>query len=48
VKVRTQDVTLGNTYGNVIAVTSGLSVNQRVVTEGSNYIRDGDEVRVIP
>ena len=48
VKVRTQDVTLGNTYGNVIAVTSGLGVGQRVVTEGSNYIRDGDEVRVIP
>ena len=48
VKVRTQDVTLGSTYGNMIAVTSGLSLNQRVVTEGSNYIRDGQEVRLIP
>jgi multidrug efflux system membrane fusion protein len=48
VKVHTQNVTLGNTYGNVIAVTSGLGIGQRVVTEGSNYIRDGDEVRVIP
>jgi RND family efflux transporter MFP subunit len=48
VKVRTQDVTLGNTYGNMIAVTNGLSLGQRVVTEGSNYVRDGEEVRVIP
>ncbi len=48
VKVRTQDVTLGNTYGNVIAVTSGLSLNQRVVTEGSNNIRNGEEIRIIP
>jgi len=48
VKVHTQDVTLGNTYGNVIAVTSGLSLNQRVVTEGSNNIRNGEEIRIIP
>ena len=48
VKVRAQDVTLGNTYGNLIAVTSGVNLNQRVVTEGSNYIRDGEEVRLIP
>ena len=48
VKVHTQDVTLGNTYGNTIAVTNGLSLGQRVVTEGSNYVRNGDDVRVIP
>ena len=32
VKVHTQDVTLGNTYGNMIAVKSGLRWNDRVVT----------------
>jgi RND family efflux transporter MFP subunit len=48
VKVHTQDVTLGNTYGNMIAVESGLSLNQRVVAEGSNNIKNGDEVRIIP
>jgi len=48
VKVRTQDVTLGNTYGNLIAVSSGLKVGDRVVTSGTNMIKNGDEVRVIP
>jgi hypothetical protein len=48
VKVHTQGVTLGNTYGNMIAVTSGLSLDQRVVTEGSNNIRNGEEIRIIP
>ena len=48
VKVRTQDVTLGNTYGNMIAVKSGLSLDQRVVTEGTNMIRNGEEIRIIP
>ncbi|MGC2110179.1 MAG: efflux RND transporter periplasmic adaptor subunit [Candidatus Korobacteraceae bacterium] len=48
VKVRTQDVTLGNTYGNMIAVHSGVKVGDRVVTSGTNMIRDGEEVRIIP
>jgi multidrug efflux system membrane fusion protein len=47
-KVHTQDVTLGDTYGNNIAVLSGLSVNQRVVTSGTNDIKPGWRVRVIP
>ncbi len=48
VKVHTQDVTLGDTYGNNIAVHSGVAVNDRVVTSGTNVIKNGDEVRVIP
>jgi RND family efflux transporter MFP subunit len=48
VRVRTQDVTLGDTYGNNIAVLSGLGVKDRVVTSGTNMIRSGDRVRVIP
>ena len=47
-KVHTQDVTLGDTYGNNIAVLSGLSVNQRVVTSGTNEIKPGWPVKVIP
>jgi len=47
-KVRTQDVTLGDTYGNNIAVLSGLSTGERVVTTGTNMIKAGDTVRVIP
>jgi multidrug efflux system membrane fusion protein len=48
VKVNTQDITLGNTYGNMIAVESGLQLGQRVVTSGTNMIKSGDQVRIIP
>lgn len=48
VKVQTRDITLGNTYGNMIAVESGLQVNERVVTSGTNMIKSGDQVRVMP
>jgi multidrug efflux system membrane fusion protein len=48
VKVQTQDITLGNTYGNMIAVESGLQVGQRVVTSGTNMIKSGDRVKIIP
>ena len=48
VKVQTRDVTLGNTYGNMIAVESGLQLGERVVTSGTNMIKNGDEVRIIP
>ncbi len=47
-KVHTQDVTLGDTYGNMIAVVNGVTLNDRVVTSGTNMIKNGDEVRVIP
>lgn len=48
VKVHSRDVTLGNTYGNRIAVESGVNVNDRVVTSGTTIVRDGEEVRIIP
>jgi RND family efflux transporter MFP subunit len=47
-KVSAQDVTLGNTYGNMIAVETGLTLGQRVVTSGTNMIKNGDEVKIIP
>lgn len=48
VKVRAHDVELGDTYGNMISVLRGLSGKERVVTTGTNMIRDGAEVRIIP
>jgi RND family efflux transporter MFP subunit len=48
VKIHSQDVTLGNTYGNMIAVQSGVNVGDRVVTSGTNMIKNGDQVRIIP
>ncbi|MGB8770705.1 MAG: efflux RND transporter periplasmic adaptor subunit [Candidatus Korobacteraceae bacterium] len=48
VRVHTQDVTLGDTYGNMIAVLNGVNLKDRVVTSGTNMIKNGEEVRVIP
>jgi multidrug efflux system membrane fusion protein len=41
-------VELGEAYGNLIAVTSGLKPGERVVTTGATLIKSGDQARVIP
>jgi multidrug efflux system membrane fusion protein len=47
VRVHARDVELGSTYGNMIAVESGLKTGDRIVTYGATMIKDGDTVRVI-
>jgi multidrug efflux system membrane fusion protein len=47
VRVRTQEVELGDTYGNTIAVAKGLKAGDRVVTYGATMIKDGETVRII-
>jgi RND family efflux transporter MFP subunit len=44
---RREAVTLGNTYGDHIAVT-GLKTGQTVVSSGAGFVSDGDPVKVIP
>ena len=46
--VRLRDVQTGDTYGNMIAVTQGVSVGERVVIVGATLIRDDQQVQVIP
>lgn len=46
--VRLRPVTLGETYGNRIAVTRGLSDGQQVVATGATLLRDGQPVRIVP
>lgn len=46
--VEERDVSLGNTYGNMIAVVSGLTAGENVVTSGSTMIKNGEQVRVVP
>jgi hypothetical protein len=41
-------VTLGQTFGNQIEVTSGLRKGEHVVIAGASALNDGDVVRVIP
>src|SRR5216684_1862673 len=41
-------VEIGDTLGNMIGVTQGLKVGERVVVVGGTQIKDGDEIQVIP
>ena len=41
-------VEIGDTLGNMIGVTQGLKVGERIVVVGGTQIKDGDEIRVIP
>jgi RND family efflux transporter MFP subunit len=45
---RLRPVELGEAYGNVIGITSGLNAGDKVVTTGVTLVKDGDTVRVIP
>jgi RND family efflux transporter MFP subunit len=42
-----RDVTLGNIYGNRIAVIEGLQTGDQVITMGAQNIRNGQEVDII-
>lgn len=45
---RLRDVTLGETYGDTIAVPTGLRSGELVITTGATLVNDGDEVKIIP
>lgn len=46
--VKQIDVTIGQVFGNRIAITSGLKAGDRVVVVGVNRVTDGEQVRVVP
>jgi RND family efflux transporter, MFP subunit len=45
---RLRPVELGKPYGNMVAVTSGVAVNETVITTGVSLIKNGDVVRQLP
>jgi RND family efflux transporter MFP subunit len=45
---RLRPVELGDVYGNMIGVKSGLQFGERIITSGATMVRDGEQVRVIP
>lgn len=45
---RIRNVTLGEAYGNTVAVVDGLKIGERVVTTGATLIVDGERVKEIP
>jgi RND family efflux transporter MFP subunit len=47
-QVRRTAVTLGNIYGDRIAVVHGVKLGERVVASGATFLAEGDNVEVIP
>jgi RND family efflux transporter MFP subunit len=45
---RLKPVELGDVYGNMIGINSGLESGERIITTGVTLIQNGDQVRVIP
>ena len=45
---RQRGVSLGDAFGNMIAIREGLSLGQRVIVSGAAMIEEGEEVRIIP
>ncbi len=44
---RMRAVTLGESYGNSVAVNSGVKSGEIVITTGVTQVADGEEVRVM-
>jgi multidrug efflux system membrane fusion protein len=45
---RQRPIKLGEAFGNMIAVTEGVSMGERVIVSGAALVVDGEQVRVIP
>ncbi|HKX29019.1 MAG TPA: efflux RND transporter periplasmic adaptor subunit [Blastocatellia bacterium] len=45
---RLREITLGETFGNTIAVLDGVKVGERVITLGATLVIDGQPVQIIP
>jgi multidrug efflux system membrane fusion protein len=45
---RQRNVTLGETIGNSVAITSGVKLGERVITTGALLVTEGEAVQVVP
>jgi RND family efflux transporter MFP subunit len=45
---RPRNVTLGDSFGNAVAITSGVKPGEIVITTGAAQVADGEQVQVIP
>jgi hypothetical protein len=45
---KSRHVELGETFGEVLAVTAGLKPGERVIRAGGTMVTDGEVVEVIP
>jgi multidrug efflux pump subunit AcrA (membrane-fusion protein) len=47
-RAKLRPVALGDVIGNRVAVTSGLTAGERVITMGAALVKDGEGVTVMP
>ena len=47
-RARLRSVSLGEAFGNLVAVSSGVKVGDRVITSGGTRLFEGEAVQVIP
>jgi multidrug efflux system membrane fusion protein len=45
---RLRQITLGEAFGNSIAVTNGIKIGELVITLGATQVADGEVVQVVP
>jgi multidrug efflux system membrane fusion protein len=45
---RQRPIKLGEAFGNMIAVTEGLKLGERVIVSGAAMVVDGEQVKIIP
>jgi hypothetical protein len=45
---RLRTVTLGDSFGNAVVVTTGVQPGETIVTTGVTQVADGEQVTVIP
>jgi multidrug efflux pump subunit AcrA (membrane-fusion protein) len=45
---RPRNVTLGDSFGNAVAIRSGVKPGEIVITTGAGQVADGEQVQVIP
>ena len=45
---RLRNVTLGESFGNAVAIVNGLKAGELVITTGATQVADGEEVAVMP
>jgi multidrug efflux pump subunit AcrA (membrane-fusion protein) len=47
-RARRRNLKLGETLGNMVAVSEGLKAGERVITTGASLIQDESNVQIIP
>lgn len=45
---REREVALGETFGNSVAITAGVQLGEKVITNGASFLTNGEKVQIAP